>query len=157
MFSTYWMLHAVVDNSMTVHRVLFQFPCTLLTLLISPYLGMKGAQYHLYTRDLKNSLFQPLGLKKSTRTFRFAEFGLKYNKLLIKMVDCLLRKSCTWKNRISLQYKRRVLVWNQRNGWKAVTEVHIQDAFCDICLCFSPLLFMLLSYYLGRSVTKSLH
>lgn len=157
MFSAYWMLYAMVDNSTAVQRVLFYFPCTPLSPLISPSFTMKSGQYQLYTRDLKNPLFQPLGLKRSTRTFRFADFGLKYNKMLSKMVDCLLRKSCTWKNRIPRQQKRRVLVWNQRNGWKVVTEVHIQDAFCGICLCFPLLLFMLLSYYLGKSVTKSPH
>lgn len=146
----------MVDNSTAVQRVLFYFPCTPLSPLISPSFTMMSAQYQLYTRDLKNPLFQPLGLKRSTRTFRFADFGLKYNKMLSKMVDCLLRKSCTWKNRIPRQQKR-VLVWNRRNGWKVVTEVHIQDAFCGICLCFPLLLFMLLSYYLGKSVTKSPH
>lgn len=103
MFSAYWMLCAMVDNSTAVQRVLFYFPCTPLSPLISPSFTMKSAQYQLYTRDLKNPLFQPLGLKRSTRTFRFADFGLKYNKMLSKMVDCLLRKSCTWKNRIPRQ------------------------------------------------------
>lgn len=131
MFSAYWMLYVVVDNSTTVHRALFYFPSTPLFPIISPSLSMKGAQYQLYTRDLKIPLFKPLGLK---RTLRFAEFGLKYNKMLSKVVDCLLRRSCTWKKRIPRQYKRRVLVWNQRNGWKVVTEVPIQDAFCGICL-----------------------
>lgn len=106
-----WMLYAVVHNSMIVHRVLFYFPCIILTPLISSSLSMKGAHYQLYARDLKT--FSTFGTEKEHKNFKVC-------RVWSKVQQNAMQNGC-----LSSQKKLHLSRCNRVRFCSARTEFHI--------------------------------